>query len=183
MAVASMRKDESPTELDVHFTVLQRVLAECAASAVFAYKRMIIMRKNLFNRVLATAVIVSVIALGGCSTSKEEMLPPGDSSMLELWQGEDGGGSARNAVAARDSLRRPLTDIERQATAADDRSYSRTQESEISQQFPRLPNPDLVMYVFPHLADSNAPVPGYSTVFPFYSQVQYAMPGERTEAY
>lgn len=31
-------------------------------------------------------------------------------------------------------------------------SYSRTQESEISQQFPRLPNPDMVMYVFPHLA-------------------------------
>jgi conjugative transfer region lipoprotein (TIGR03751 family) len=137
---------------------------------------MIIMMKNLFNRVLATAVMVSIMALSGCSTS-------GDSSMLELWQGEDGGGSARNAVSARDSLRRPLTDNELQATAADDRSYSRTQESEISQQFPRLPNPDLVMYVFPHLADGNAPVPGYSTVFPFYSQVQYAMPGERTEAY
>jgi len=25
-------------------------------------------------------------------------------------------------------------------------------------------------------------VPGYSTVFPFYDQTQYAMPGERTEA-
>lgn len=76
------------------------------------------MRKNLFNRVLATAAIVSVMALAGCSTSKEEMLPPGDSSMLELWQGEDGGGTARNAVAARDSLLRPLTESENQATAA-----------------------------------------------------------------
>ncbi len=95
------------------------------------------MRKNLFNRVMAITVIVSVMALAGCSTSKEEMLPPGDSSMLELWQGEDGGGTARNAVAARDSLRRPLTENESQATAASDRSYSRTQESEISQQFPR----------------------------------------------
>ncbi|EPQ5199430.1 TIGR03751 family conjugal transfer lipoprotein, partial [Pseudomonas aeruginosa] len=27
------------------------------------------------------------------------------------------------------------------------------------------------------------PVPGYTTVFPFYQRVQYAMPGERTEAY
>ena len=27
------------------------------------------------------------------------------------------------------------------------------------------------------------PVPGYSTVFPLYQRVQYAMPGERTEAY
>ncbi|MFN2767735.1 TIGR03751 family conjugal transfer lipoprotein, partial [Escherichia coli] len=51
------------------------------------------MRKNLFNRVMAVAVMVGAIALTGCSTSKEEMLPPGDSSMLELWQGEDGGGT------------------------------------------------------------------------------------------
>jgi conjugative transfer region lipoprotein (TIGR03751 family) len=129
------------------------------------------------------AVVVIGLALSGCSTSKEEMLPAGDNTMLELWQGKDGDGSARNAVAARDSLRRPLTERENQATATDDRSYSRTQESEISQQFPRLPNPDLVMYVFPHLAEGNTPVPGYSTVFPFYGQVQYAMPGERTEAY
>lgn len=128
------------------------------------------------------AILMSVL-LSACSTSKEEMLPPGDSSMLALWQGEDGGGTARNAVAARDSLRRPLTESESQAVAAVDRSYSRTQESEISQQFPRLPNPDLVMYVYPHLSDGSTPVPGYSTVFPFYSQVQYAMPGERTEAY
>ncbi len=136
-------------------------------------------------KTIRSALVMLVIgaALSGCSTSKEEMLPPGDSSMLELWQGKDGGGSARNAVAARDSLRRPLTESESQASVADDRSYSRTQESEISQQFPRLPNPDLVMYVFPHLAEGNTPVPGYSTVFPFYSQVQYAMPGERTEAY
>ncbi|MFP1742883.1 TIGR03751 family conjugal transfer lipoprotein [Lonsdalea quercina] len=128
-------------------------------------------------------MLASGLVLQGCSTSKEEMLLAGDSTMLELWQGEDGGGSTRHAVAARDSLRRPLTENEQQATLTDDRSYSRTQESEISQQFPRLPNPDLVMYVVPHLADGNAPVPGYSTVFPFYSQVQYAMPGERTEAY
>ncbi|EPK9179976.1 putative lipoprotein [Klebsiella oxytoca] len=132
---------------------------------------------------LAMVMLVIGAALSGCSTSKEEMLPPGDSTMLQLWQGEDGGGSSRNAVVARDILRRPLAESESQASVADDRSYSRTQESEISQQFPRLPNPDLVMYVFPHLADGNTPVPGYSTVFPFYSQVQYAMPGERTEAY
>ena len=76
----------------------------------------------------------------------------------------------------------PLTGSETQADAQADRSYSRTQESEITQQFPRLPNPDMVMYLYPHLADGNTPVPGYSTVFPFYSQTQYAMPGERTEA-
>ena len=88
----------------------------------------------------------------------------------------DGGGStSRQSAAVRDTLRRPLTGSETQADAQADRSYSRTQESEITQQFPRLPNPDMVMYLYPHLADGNTPVPGYSTVFPFYSQTQYAM--------
>ncbi|HGP4256684.1 TPA: TIGR03751 family conjugal transfer lipoprotein, partial [Pseudomonas aeruginosa] len=42
----------------------------------------------------------------------------------------------------------------------------------------------LVMYVYPHLAGTDpVPVPGYTTVFPLYQRVQYAMPGERTEDY
>ncbi len=128
-----------------------------------------------------TIASVLFLALTGCSTSKEEMLPAGDSTMLELWQGKDGGGTSRQAAAARETLHRSLTDNERHQATERELSYSRTQESEISQQFPRLPNPDMVMYIYPHLADSS-PVPGYSTVFPFYSQTQYAMPGERVEA-
>lgn len=128
------------------------------------------------------ATLFVVVLLSGCSTSKEEMLPAGEHTMLELWNGADGEGTTRRSAQARDSLRRPLNAEERQASLHDDRSYSRTQESEITQQFPRLPNPDMVMYVFPHLAEGNTPVPGYSTVFPFYSQTQYAMPGERVEA-
>ncbi|MFD1803626.1 TIGR03751 family conjugal transfer lipoprotein [Mixta tenebrionis] len=127
-------------------------------------------------------VFTGALLVSGCSTTKEEMLPAGDHSMLELWNGADGGGSTARQAAARESLHRPLTDSEHQAAAQDDRSYSRTQETEITQQFPRLPNPDMVMYLYPHLAGGNTPVPGYSTVFPFYSQTQYAMPGERTEA-
>ncbi|HIE9447015.1 TPA: TIGR03751 family conjugal transfer lipoprotein [Klebsiella pneumoniae] len=142
------------------------------------------MIQNLYRKsTLITAVFLSAVALSGCSTSKDEMLPAGDNTMLELWNGADGIGSAsRHSAEARDTLRRPLTVTERQASALDDRSYSRTEESEISQQFPRLPNPDMVMYLYPHLIDGNTPVPGYSTVFPFFSQTQYAMPGERTEA-
>lgn len=132
---------------------------------------------------LPLLVLTGAVLTGGCSTSKEELLPVGDQTMLEIWQGQSGGGSARSAAAARDTLRRPLTETEQQDAAQMDRSYSRTQESEISQQFPRLPNPDMVMYVFPHLAEGNSPVPGYSTVFSFYSQTQYAMPGERTAAF
>ncbi|MBP2834724.1 TIGR03751 family conjugal transfer lipoprotein [Dickeya zeae] len=138
------------------------------------------MREADMDKLMITMLLP--LLLGGCSTSKEEMLPAGEHTMLELWNGADGEGTTRKSAQARDALRRPLDSRETQASLRDDRSYSRTQESEISQQFPRLPNPDMVMYLFPHLADGNTPIPGYSTVFPFYSQTQYAMPGERVEA-
>lgn len=121
------------------------------------------------------------VLLTGCSTSKDEMLPPGDSTMLELWQHK--GTSTRTATEARSILHRGLTDDDRIARQAIEESYTRTAENEIQQVFPRLPNPDMVIYIYPHIAgNAPAPVPGYSSVFPFYSRVQYALPGERTEA-
>lgn len=129
------------------------------------------------NKLMATVSVA--LLLTGCSTSKDEMLPPGDNTMLELWN--DGASVTHATTESRTTLRRPVSDSERTLSQKTRESYSRTQENEIQQTFPRLPNPDLAMYVFPHLADGNTPVPGYSTVFPFYSQVQYALPGERTE--
>lgn len=57
--------------------------------------------------------------------------------------------------------------------------YTRAAAHEIDSLFSRLPNPDLVMYVYPHLAGpDNTPVPGYATSFPMYERVEYALPGE-----
>lgn len=58
-------------------------------------------------------------------------------------------------------------------------AYSRDAKNEIEQLFPRLPNPDLVIYVYPHLATrARAPIPGYSSVIPLYERVEYRLPGE-----
>ena len=89
---------------------------------------------------------------------------------------------------ARQSLRRPLMEAnvraDVQAAPTEQTRYTRTARNEVYRQFHRLPNPDLVMYVYPHLAGSDpVPVPGYTTVFPLYQRVQYAMPGERVEDY
>ncbi len=113
-------------------------------------------------------LLLAALWLAGCSTSKEQLLPPGDSTMLDLWRQKSG--SPQMTAEARAVLRRDLNDVERNAQPAVAESYSRDANSEIQQQFPRLPNPDLVMYVFPHMTVGNVPVPGYSTVFPFYSR-------------
>lgn len=133
------------------------------------------------------AVIAAMLAVAGCGTSKEKLLPHDDTTMLDIWNAETGGSarasqSSRQLLDARQSLRRPLTRSDVAAAPALSVSYTRTAQNEIDRQFHRLPNPDLMMYVFPHLAGSDpVPIPGYSTVFPLYHRVQYAMPGERTE--
>lgn len=119
--------------------------------------------------------------LTGCATSKDELMPHGDRTMQDLWRQSGAAGSGDNLsqralLDARSDLRRPIADG---ALVEQRIQYTRTAANEIYSQFARLPNPDLVMYVFPHLAGGDpVPVPGYSTVFPLYSTPQYAMPGD-----
>ena len=137
----------------------------------------------------AAAALLAATLVGGCATSKEKLLPHGDSTMLDIWQQETAGNAggaqvARQLLVERQGLRRRLTEADIQAVPGMQARYTRTAQNEIYRQFQRLPNPDLVMYVFPHLAGTDpVPVPGYSTVFPLYQRVQYAMPGERVEDY
>ncbi|HBM3184880.1 TPA: TIGR03751 family conjugal transfer lipoprotein [Klebsiella oxytoca] len=122
-------------------------------------------------------IMATLLMLSDCATSKDELLPPGDQDMSTLWQSRSGG--AQRLLDARAQLRRPVTPV----APAEQSAWSRTAENEIHRQFPRLPNPDLVMYIFPHITAGVAPVPGYSTVFPLYTRTWYALPGEgeRTE--
>ncbi|MBI6855545.1 TIGR03751 family conjugal transfer lipoprotein [Pseudomonas cichorii] len=132
-------------------------------------------------------IISLLLIMSGCSTDKEKLLPHGENTMMDVWDngtsGSGGSASNRQMLDARAQLRRPV-DPRSQSVVHESKTYTRTAQNEIYSQFKRLPNPDLVMYVFPHLAGSEpAPIPGYTTVFPFYQRVQYAMPGERVEDY
>jgi conjugative transfer region lipoprotein (TIGR03751 family) len=147
---------------------------------------------------LAAATLTVVAALSGCATNTEDLLSHDSSSMRDIWDksagvGTDSGMANRRLLDARLSLRRPFQGEQAQGPTGlpppvsgtvDLAAYTRTAQNEIQRQFLRLPNPDLVMYVFPHLAGTQAvPIPGYSTLFPLYQRVQYAMPGERVEDY
>ena len=123
------------------------------------------------------AALMITLLLAGCATSQEEMMPVGDTTMMEIWQHQAGHSTGeRRLLDVRSELRRALESPE---LVSEQLRYSRDASNEIYSQFRRLPNPDLVMYVFPHLAGSEqVPVPGYSTVFPLYQRTQYAMPGE-----
>lgn len=49
----------------------------------------------------------------------------------------------------------------------------------IDKEFHKLPNPEIKMYIFPHLAGSDqVPIPGYTTAFNVYEHDYYALPNE-----
>ena len=136
------------------------------------------MKKTMF--LCLTWISVFSLVLTGCSTDKETLLPHGEQTMLDIWNSAGSQGTQQQLLDARQQLRRPLAQANLSAYRQE--PYTRTATNEIQNLFPRLPNPDLVLYVYPHLSGTEqAPVPGYSTVFPFYQRVQYALPGERQE--
>lgn len=123
-------------------------------------------------------ILLLSLLLAACSTAQKTLLPVDENTtMLSIWGKQNN--DAQALYDARSVLRRPLDDAtliaqQQQATLSDDNAARAL--------FRRLPNPDLELYIFPHLAGSEGvPVPGYTTVFPFYNRVQYALPGERTD--
>lgn len=108
-----------------------------------------------------------LVCLTGCS-NQTTLLPQGHRTMLEIYTDPDGAG-APSLIRA---VQRPV-DVAAPTSAA-------AESLKAWPVFERLPNPDLHLYVFPHRATADGvPIPGYTTVFPLYKRVEYALPGER----
>ena len=121
------------------------------------------------------AVGLISLLLASCAGTKDSILPQDGPSMKAIYDAHLHEMNAQDPLILRHELgHRPMITGE-----AALEGYTREAASEIDMIFPRLSNPTLVMYVFPHLAgDDQVPVPGYATVFPFYERVEYALPGE-----
>ncbi len=124
---------------------------------------------------LISALSLISLALAGCASTKESVLPQDGPSMKAIYDGHVHEMNARDPEV----LRHELGNRRLNTGEAALQGYTRDAFTEIDVLFPRLPNPTLVMYVFPHLAGkTRAPVPGYTTAFSMYEQVEYALPGE-----
>ncbi len=123
---------------------------------------------------IAALGLISLV-LAGCASTKDTVLPQDGPSMKAIYEGHVHEMNAENPQVIRGEL------VSRSIVSGDAalHGYTRDAFNEIDVLFPRLPNPTLVMYIFPHLAgEASAPVPGYTTAFPMYEQVEYALPGE-----
>ncbi len=124
---------------------------------------------------LPTLLPIVLISLAGCAASKDTILPLDGASMKTIYTEHFSDIGMRDTMSVRQELKtRSL-----KSDAADLHGYTRDAFNELDVHFPRLPNPTLVMYVFPHLAGAErVPVPGYATTFAMYRQREYALPGE-----
>jgi conjugative transfer region lipoprotein (TIGR03751 family) len=124
--------------------------------------------------------------LAGCTVfaPRGSPLPSDGPTMVEVYRNHMATGGATSITNDAEALRKDRGRTPRDRLplrgAEDDASVTqRTALSEpLNNRFERLPNPDLTMFVYPHLSQGRYPVPGYTTVFPMYDGVQYAMPGE-----
>jgi len=118
--------------------------------------------------------LISVLLLGGCATTKDTVLPQDGKPMKQIYEEHFERIGEQSTLRAREQLGRQPGSSE-----VNLHGYVRDAHSEIRATFPRLPNPTLMMFVFPHLAGPNGvPVPGYATSFTMYDRVEYALPGE-----
>ncbi|ELS2658052.1 TIGR03751 family conjugal transfer lipoprotein [Salmonella enterica] len=127
---------------------------------------------------MRTLILLLSLLLSACGTDQKTLLPVDENTtMLNIWGRQNS--DALALYDARSVLRRPLDDT---TLTAQQQQATRSDGNAAQTLFRRLPNPDLEMYILPHLAGSEGvPVPGYTTVFPFYNRVQYTLPGERTD--
>ena len=106
------------------------------------------------RRLIKALALILATGITGCATNSEKLLTHGGRSLEQIWRKETGRDpSQRQLLDARQALRRPLDKPGSNDAAS---SYTRTAQNEIYRQLQRLPNPDLVMYVFPHLAGSTS---------------------------
>lgn len=127
------------------------------------------------NLTLMTLVVGVYFLLSGCSTSQQSTLPQPDTNVKNVWEEKMGASANDEILQQRTYLRRELSPDTLAKRQAD---YTRDSYREIFNQFPRLPNPDVVFYVYPH-RNGAMPVPGYSTVFSLYERVHYATPSDQ----
>lgn len=139
------------------------------------------MKRILYYLMTLTSVTL-LSSLAGCSNMMSSKMPPGSVSMEQAYNGAiSGTDDTTTKTADTINLNQARSSLKSVTLESNTQDGNTDADSSINNQFPRLPNPNVVMYVYPHLAGTDpnqVPVPGYSTVFPMYDHVYYAMPGE-----
>lgn len=124
-------------------------------------------------------LINSVLLISGCSTG---VMSPDDGAPTMV-QSYRAAMQQQTSFAQGSSPRNSNNDTVSLPLLANDHSIQPILDT-LNRQFPILPNPQSVMYIFGHYAgDEQLPVPGHFTAFPLYLENHYAIPNEIIQPY
>lgn len=126
---------------------------------------------------LSTIALISLstILLGGCSAG---MIQPqkGSPNMADVYAASQAG---QTTYFQGQDNHHTQTSVAGFSLPKHQASQSTGVISTINSQFPTLPNPQSLMYIFGHYAGAQQlPVPGHYTAFPLYNETHYALPNE-----
>lgn len=124
---------------------------------------------------VAIAVALTACSVSGPRESPLNEVTAGSPTVSEVFRGTTAAQTNNDLAKERfnaSGRARPVAQIDAQ------QSPYWTPLQPMQQRFSRVPNPDMVMVVYPHLSRGKYPVPGYVTVFPMYEKTHYALPGE-----
>lgn len=132
--------------------------------------------RTLFTLTFSVFPIVSILVLNGCASSRP---PQTEKTEAQIYQEAMQQSNTESLQTIRSETSRQMLSVPLSETAADPHDDTAFQaQKRLSEQFPQLPNPETIVYVYPHLGSNGVPVPGYYTRFHLYTENHYALPGE-----
>jgi len=149
------------------------------------------MRMTVVKAITTVLISFSLLGLGGCASGIVDPIP-GSPTVADSYQAAMRGQTTFNQgqqTAYRSSEYRSGDNVRRLELPMPSRHTSQRStntgiESTLSAQFPQVPNPKSVMYVFGHFAgNGQIPVAGHFVPFSLYRRNYYAMPNEVLSPY
>lgn len=126
-------------------------------------------------KISSLLAIVSISILTACSTVNDDkqLLPDSGATTQELIQGTHTE-RAFYGTAEKSAFIGDMITPRYQSNS----SFSNRHIQELQRDFKKVPNPEIIAYVYPHLNNNQMPVPGYFTSFQLYERNHYALTAE-----
>lgn len=128
---------------------------------------------------LILMLVAALINLVGCSSVRGNVVPKSGPTMEQVYDGDgnyDSVYSNNNSVPRRENINRRQVNHSRMQSSSLAENVS---ANSVTKEFRKVTNPELKMYIFPHLAGQDEiPVPGYYTAFNVYDRDYYALANE-----
>jgi len=126
---------------------------------------------------------LACLELAGCATAGKNALPQGgDMTMADIYKQETGLSSLNDPMLNTNPSDKDLANARNIVLALKQpiyTGYTSISVNQIKNLFKPLSNPEVGLYVFPHLVfleDEAQPVPGYTTAFFLYQENHFAIP-------